>query len=161
MRKIALFVPFQAFVLALLLMPVEYPLWLQDLLKRLGMTLVPLALVSVGYQMQLSAVRGKTLPLSLGLTFKLVAAPALIYAIYAGLLGASGEALKVTVFEAAMGPMIGRASSPWSTISIRPFLHSWWGLEFPSLSSRFLLGGMFSADADLLTNACCSIAAPG
>ena len=59
-RKIVLFVPFQAFVLALLLMPFEYPVWLDDLLKRLGATLVPIALVSVGYQLQLSHVRGKT-----------------------------------------------------------------------------------------------------
>ena len=42
-RKIVLFVPFQAFVLALLLTPFEYPIWLDDLLKRLGTTLVPIA----------------------------------------------------------------------------------------------------------------------
>jgi predicted permease len=35
-RKIALFAPFQAFVLALLLMPLDYPTWLDELLKRLG-----------------------------------------------------------------------------------------------------------------------------
>src|SRR6202011_3998113 len=56
-RKIVLFVPFQAFVLALLLMPFEYPVWLNDLLRRLGGTLIPIALVSVGYQLQLSHVR--------------------------------------------------------------------------------------------------------
>ena len=42
-RKIALFVPFQAFVLALLPIPFEYPVWLDDLLKRMGATLVPIA----------------------------------------------------------------------------------------------------------------------
>ncbi len=35
-RKIALFVPFQAFVLALVLMPFGHPAWLDELLKRLG-----------------------------------------------------------------------------------------------------------------------------
>ena len=74
-RKIALFVPFQAFVLALLLMPFEYPVWLDDLLKRLGATLVPIALVSVGYQLQLSQVRGKATALTVGLVFKLVVGP--------------------------------------------------------------------------------------
>ena len=74
-RKIALFVPFQAFVLALLLMPFEYPVWLDDLLKRLGATLVPIALVSVGYQLQLSQVRGKATALTVGLVFKLALAP--------------------------------------------------------------------------------------
>ena len=106
-RKIVLFVPFQAFVLALLLMPFEYPIWLDELLKRLGATLVPIALVSVGYQLQLSQVRGKAYALTVGLVFKLAVAPALILLLFAGVLGAEGPVLSVTVFEAAMGPMIG------------------------------------------------------
>jgi hypothetical protein len=106
-RKIALFVPFQAFVLALLLMPFAYPVWLDDVLKRLGATLVPIALVSVGYQLQLSHVRGKAAALTVGLLFKLVLAPALILLLFVGLLGPEGQMLDVTVFEAAMGPMIG------------------------------------------------------
>jgi predicted permease len=106
-RKIVLFVPFQAFVVALLLMPFEYPVWLDDLLKRLGTTMVPIALVSVGYQLQLSHVRGKIQPLIVGLLFKLVVGPALILLLFAGMLGAQGQILSVTVFEAAMGPMIG------------------------------------------------------
>jgi hypothetical protein len=106
-RKIALFVPFQAFVLALLLMPVEYPAWLDELLRRLGATLIPLALVSVGYQMRLSQVRGKATALATGLAFKLALAPALILLLFAGLFGAEGQVMRVTVFEAAMAPMIG------------------------------------------------------
>jgi predicted permease len=107
LRRIVLFVPFQAFVLALLLMPFEHPAWLDELLKRLGSTLIPLALVSVGFQLQLSAVRGKALPLAIGLLFKLVLAPALILCIFVGLLGSGGPVTQVTVFEAAMAPMIG------------------------------------------------------
>ncbi|MGD9539019.1 MAG: AEC family transporter [Alphaproteobacteria bacterium] len=106
-RKIALFTPFQAFVLALLLTPVEYPVWLDDLLKRIGATLIPLALVSVGYQIRLSQVRGKATALATGLAFKLALGPALILLLFAGLLGAEGEVMRVTVFEAAMAPMIG------------------------------------------------------
>jgi predicted permease len=106
-RRIVLFVPFQAFVLALVLMPIAYPAWLDELLRRLGGTLIPLALVSVGYQLQLSAVRGKALPLMTGLFFKLVLAPALILCLFVGLFGAEGSVARVTVFEAAMAPMIG------------------------------------------------------
>lgn len=106
-RKITLFAPFQAFVLALLLVPFEYPIWLDDLLKRLGATLIPIALVSVGYQLQLSQVRGKASALAVGLVFKLVVGPALILLLFAGLLGSAGQVLRVTVFEAAMAPMIG------------------------------------------------------
>lgn len=39
--------------------------------------------------------------------FKLVLAPALIFMLFAGLLGAEGQTMQVTVFEAAMPPMIG------------------------------------------------------
>ncbi|HEY8008192.1 MAG TPA: AEC family transporter [Methylocella sp.] len=106
-RKIVLFAPFQAFVLALLLMPFEYPIWLDDLLRRLGATLVPIALVSVGYQLHLSQMRGKACALAVGLVFKLTVAPALILLLFAGVLGAKGQVLSVTVFEAAKGPMIG------------------------------------------------------
>jgi predicted permease len=106
-RRIVLFVPFQAFVLALLLMPFAYPGWLDELLKRLGATLVPIALVSVGYQLQLSHVRGKALALTVGLVFKLVIGPALILLLFAALLRSDQQVLSVTVFEAAMGPMIG------------------------------------------------------
>jgi predicted permease len=106
-RKILFFAPFQAFVLALLLNPFEYPAWLAELFKRLGTTVIPLALVSVGYQIRLSQVRGRSLPLAVGLAFKLALGPALILLLYAGLLGAAGPVLKVTVFEAAMAPMIG------------------------------------------------------
>jgi predicted permease len=106
-RKIALFAPFQAFVLALLLMPLDYPTWLAELLKRLGATLVPIALVSVGYQLQLSYVQGRALALTVGLLFKLVIAPMLILLLFVRWLSGDGTVLNVTVFEAAMGPMIG------------------------------------------------------
>ena len=107
LRKILLFTPFQAFVLALVLIPVAYPDWLDTLFQQLGATLVPIALVSVGYQLHLSHVRGKALPLATGLVFKLAIAPSLILLLFAGLLGERGEVLQVTVFEAAMPPMIG------------------------------------------------------
>ena len=106
-RRISLFVPFQAFVLALILIPFEYPAWLVELLKRLGGTLIPLALVSVGYQLRLSAVRGKVTALVTGLLFKLALAPILILVLFAEVFGAEGPVLRVTVFEAAMAPMIG------------------------------------------------------
>jgi predicted permease len=105
--KIALFAPFQAFVLALLLMPLGFPTWLDELLKRLGATLVPIALVSVGYQLQLSHVQGRMLALMFGLLFKLVIAPTLVLLLFMRWLSGDGQVLNVTVFEAAMAPMIG------------------------------------------------------
>jgi predicted permease len=106
-RKIVFFAPFQAFVLAFLLIPFEYPVWLGELFKRLGATVIPLALFSVGYQIRLSQVQGRTASLAMGLGFKLIIGPALILLLFAGLLRANGPVLEVTVFEAAMAPMIG------------------------------------------------------
>ena len=109
LKKIFTFAPFIAFVAALALIPVAYPSWVQTLLDRLGATLVPLALVSVGYQIQIRQARGRLRELSVGLFFKLVAAPAAIAILYAGLFGARGEMVQITIFEAAMPPQIGAA----------------------------------------------------
>jgi len=106
-RRIILFVPFQAVIIALLLMPFAYPVWVDDLLKRLGATLVPIALVSVGYQLQVSHVKGKAAALTVGLFFKLIIGPALVLLVFMGPLRSDWQVLSVTVFEAAMGPMIG------------------------------------------------------
>lgn len=106
LRKILLFPPFQALVLALLLRPVPYPEWLPPVLQKLGDTLTPLALVSVGFQLRLSALRGELKPLAVGLGYKLLLGPALVALLFVGLLGGRGETLQVTIFEAAMAPMI-------------------------------------------------------
>jgi predicted permease len=107
--KLLRFAPFVSLLVALALSPVEYPDWLESLLRRLAATLVPLALVSVGMQLRLSQIRGRVTPLALGLTFKLVIGPALVLVLLAGLLGQRGPVIQVSVFEAAMGPMIGAA----------------------------------------------------
>jgi predicted permease len=74
---------------------------------KLGGTLAPLALVSVGYQLRLAEISGRIMALSAGLMFKLVMGPALILALFAGAMGASGPTIQVTIFEAAMAPQIG------------------------------------------------------
>ena len=108
-RKILTFTPFVSMLVALALMPFTYPEWLNTLLQRLGSTLVPLALVSVGYQLRLSQIRGRLPLLGIGLAFKLVIGPLLIFLLFVVLLGQRGPVMQVTVFEAAMGPMIGAA----------------------------------------------------
>jgi predicted permease len=106
-RKIVLFPPFQAVLLALALKPFAYPEGLEIVLGKLGATLAPLALVSVGYQLRLGELRGRIAALSAGLAFKLVMGPALIMGLFAGAFGAGGTTIQVTIFEAAMAPMIG------------------------------------------------------
>lgn len=108
-RRIALFPPFIALGIALLLLPVEYAPWFTALLKRLGDTLAPLALLSVGLQLRFGHIAQHKRNLALGLGFKLILAPLAIYLLYVQLLGAHGQAMRVTLFEAAMPPMITAA----------------------------------------------------
>jgi len=108
-KRIALFPPFISMLIALLLIPVEYAEWFTALLKRLGDTLAPLALLSVGMQLRLGHIAEHRRNLALGLAFKLMLAPLAIYLLYVQLLGAHGQAIQVTLFEAAMPPMITAA----------------------------------------------------
>ena len=107
LRRIGTFPPFIALFGALLLLPVDYPDWLIVVLRRLGDTLAPLALVSVGVQLRLDQLNGIKLPLSIGVAFKLLVGPALVMLVYVGLLRADGNVVQITLFESAMGPMIG------------------------------------------------------
>jgi malate permease and related proteins len=69
--------------------------------------LIPLALVSVGAQLRWRRpTPDEWSRLRWGLGYKLLLAPAMIALLYYAVLGLSGEPIRVTVLEAAMGPMI-------------------------------------------------------
>ena len=106
-RRIATFPPLIALLVAVALMPVEYPAWAVSVLGRLGATLAPLALVSVGLQLRLGALRGNRGPLLMGLGYKLLLAPALMLLVYAGVMELRGTTTQITLFEAAMAPQVG------------------------------------------------------
>ena len=108
-KRIVTFPPFISMVIAFLLIPVEYADWFTVLLKRLGDTLAPLALLSVGLQLRLGHIAEHKRNLALGLGFKLILAPLAIYLLYVEWLGAQGLAIQVTLFEAAMPSMITAA----------------------------------------------------
>ncbi|WP_321415802.1 AEC family transporter [uncultured Desulfobacter sp.] len=105
-NKIRIFPPFLALVAALFLRQIQFPEWLNFTLLQIGGTLTPLALVSVGFQLELGLLKGETVPLALGLFYKLILGPALVTLIYVGILKSSGTVIQVTIFEAAMAPMI-------------------------------------------------------
>jgi len=71
----------------------------------LAATLVPLVMIAVGFQLTLRLGREVTSQLCLGLSIKLIAAPlaALFLCKMAGL---EGEAVRVSIFEAGMPPMV-------------------------------------------------------
>ena len=105
-RKVLLFPPLVSIVLGFLLQPVAYPDWFVPVLERMGGTLSPLALLSVGLTLRFGAIRKNARELLIGLGFKLVLAPLVIFILYIYGLGATDTVAKVTVFESAMGPMI-------------------------------------------------------
>ena len=109
LRKVMTFAPFQALLIALVLRPIEFPESVEQLLGRLGATLAPLALVSVGYQLQFADLKGRIPALTLGLLFKLILGPLLITLVLVKFMGANGPITQVTIFEAAMAPQIGAA----------------------------------------------------
>jgi hypothetical protein len=106
-KRIFTFPPFIALVVALAALPLAYPQWLTDVLSRLGDTLVPLALVSVGFQLRLDQLDGIRAPLAIGLAFKLLLGPLVLALVYVEMLRASGNVIQITLFESAMGPQIG------------------------------------------------------
>ncbi|MBF0329206.1 MAG: AEC family transporter [Nitrospirae bacterium] len=105
LKKIISFPPFIALVLAFLLKSFTYPPMTVSILNALSSTLVPVVMIAVGFQLTLRLSREATTQLCIGLSIKLVGAPlaALFICKAAGL---EGEAVRVSVFESGMPPMI-------------------------------------------------------
>lgn len=105
-RRIVVFPPFLALLLALLL-PGPVPQAFEPLLAVLSALILPLALLAVGMRLVLPA--SDRPALLLGLALKLLVLPALAWPL-AALLGLEGTARAVVVLEAAMPPMITAAA---------------------------------------------------
>ena len=79
-----------------------------DILHRIGQTLTPLALFSVGLRLRLHLTRDQIAPAALGLSWKLLLAPLLVFAL-GSVTGAGGLLLTIAVLQAGMAPMISAA----------------------------------------------------
>ncbi|WP_426756881.1 AEC family transporter [Myxococcus sp. Y35] len=108
-RKVATFPPFLALVVALVTRPLDYPVWLDGVLERLGSLLTPLALFAIGLQLRLSGVRHRLPALTLGLSYKLLLVPALTALGLLALPDLSPGVVQATLLQAAMGPMVSAA----------------------------------------------------
>lgn len=103
--KILTFPPFLALLLGLALKSWSYPPLFVGLLDNLAQTLVPVIMIAVGFQMQFKLTGERLSPLLSGLGIKLIAMPAVAW-LGCWSLGLSGKAVDVSVFEAAMPPMV-------------------------------------------------------
>ncbi len=108
LKTLVRFPPFAAFALALILPRFVSLDPVVPLLTRLGNTLVPLALFSVGLQIHFSEWKREVKCLSAGLAYKLLIAPALVFGA-ALVFGVRGFPARASILEAAMAPMITSA----------------------------------------------------
>ncbi|WP_446008320.1 AEC family transporter [Candidatus Electrothrix sp.] len=105
LKKIITFPPFIALILAFALKSSAYPATVTNLLKTMSATLVPLVMVAVGFQLTLKLSKDVVSQLSIGLGIKLIIAP-LVALFMCKLFGLKGEAVRVSIFEAGMPPMV-------------------------------------------------------
>ncbi len=106
--KIILFPPFIAFVMACMmnLLKFDFNNHLQTVFQKLGATVTPVALVSVGLQMKIDRQSQHWKFLRLGLFFKLMLTPLFFFIFYKLILKGKGIDVDVSIMESAMAPMI-------------------------------------------------------
>ncbi len=104
-RRIFTFVPFLALLLALSVMPREYPVSIARPLKLLADSLLPLVALAAGMQLRLQLPHHHRFPLLYGLTAKLLLMPLLALGL-ADVLGLHGAMRAAAIYETAMPPMI-------------------------------------------------------
>ncbi|MFN3603818.1 MAG: AEC family transporter [Leptonema sp. (in: bacteria)] len=105
LKKVLVFPPFFVLMLTLFLNPLSYPDWFKEVLRNLGATLTPIALFSVGFQLRLQDFKGNQKYIFWGLFLKLIFSPLWIAFLY-GFLDLPKEIYHISIFEAAMAPMI-------------------------------------------------------
>jgi len=105
LKKIFTFPPFLALLAATVLRSFEYPPIAENTLKMSAAALVPLVMTAVGFQLKPRLSKETTSQLSIGLGIKLIAAP-MIALFLCRLAGIDGEAVRVSIFEAGMPPMV-------------------------------------------------------
>jgi len=105
LKRVFTFPPVIALIIAILLRPFDYPSWLTTVLVRLGDTLTPLALVSVGFLLNLRTLKGHSFALGIGLSVKLILLPMIVAFVY-HFITPNQLMYKTIVMEAAMAPMV-------------------------------------------------------
>lgn len=108
LKKIFTFPPFLSLLVAFPLRAIDLPQEAFHVLDRLGATLIPLALVSVGMQLHFhpEKIKANFKYLCWGLGYKLFLVPLVCTLVYVGLFQQHNQVTLITLVEAAMAPMI-------------------------------------------------------
>jgi len=124
-KRILFFPPFLTFVLACVMNFCKYDFQdnIEFILKNVGSGMTPLAMISVGLQLQFDRKSQHWKFLGLGLLYKLVLTPIMFYLLYVVILHQHTKIIQVAIMESAMAPMI-TASILASTYGLKPKLCS-------------------------------------
>lgn len=96
----------QAIVLALILKPIPFSQDVLNILDQLGATLTPLTLISLGASITLNFKSTWLIPLSIGLSIKLIVVPLIIFGLFYPLRAGHQEMFNVILLQAGMAPMV-------------------------------------------------------
>ncbi len=107
-KKILFFPPFITFLLACVMniLGFDFHEYVEFVLQKIGSTMTPLAMLSVGLQLRFDRKSQHWKFLGLGLLYKLVITPAMFYLLYVVLLQQHTKSIQVAIMESAMAPMI-------------------------------------------------------
>jgi len=110
-KRILVFPPFIAFSIGVLfpVLHLKMPEVLDEVFEKLALTVTPLALVSVGFQLNMQKRSKHWGFLALGLTYQLILWPLIIFFLYKVALKQNSMAIDVCIMEAGMAPMITAA----------------------------------------------------
>lgn len=125
LKKILFFPPFLTFIFAcaMNIFNFDFSDIVQLGMHGIGSLITPLALISVGLQLNFDSRSAHWRFLGLGLLFKLILMPALFYVGYILILGQRSIMIDVVIMETAMAPMI-TGSILASTYGLKPRLSS-------------------------------------
>ena len=124
-KKVMLFPPFICFLIAVFanVLDLEFHDYFQLALQKVGSLLTPLAMISVGLQLHFDSKSQHWKFLGLGLAYKLLITPAILFLLYVVILKQNSLMIQVALIEAAMAPMI-MASILASSHGLKPRLSS-------------------------------------
>jgi predicted permease len=103
--KVLTFPPFISLIIALFFLGTPFPDVISKVLSTLANTIVPVALVAVGLQLQLKLPGHEIQPFGIALFIKLIISP-MIAIVIVNIAGWTNLAASVSVMEAGMAPMI-------------------------------------------------------
>ena len=137
--KVLTFPPFLSLILALFLVGIEFNEVIESVLKSFANTIVPVALVAVGLQLQLKLPGHEIKPFTIALFIKLIIAPLIAFGV-CYIFSWNELSATVSILEAGMAPMI-TAGAIASMAGLAPRLSSaivGYGILFSFITTYFI-----------------------